>query len=388
MYVRQTMLMLALVTVLGATGGCAGCLGLGDRPDDNARTNPDGDHAPWDGGGADAADGGRSGDDAGGGEREDGGGQEDDGGATEDAGDRDTGEVERDMSTAVCGNSSIEAAEACDDGNTADGDYCAADCSAETGSCGDATQQDNEACDDGNVEDGDYCAADCQTVTGSCGDGTTQANENCDDGSTTDCVGTHDGGDGTCVAGGTCSAGYVPDANGNCVANPTGLSVPCQNGPGWTLFRVHYDNGSTSARVDVWDATCSYSFGNQACNVQEVCRGFCEVERTSQGYPVFTSSNYFRARFNVNGLSFTEAAVYIQARSYATSSSTYYEVWSPLYGGLEAGPVDQDFVYDWYGLDWTGFLFPSDDPGLTAIQIYGGRGSGSLAVKAVELCVQ
>jgi len=90
----------------------------------------------------------------------------------------------------------------------------------------------------------------------------------------------------------------------------------------------------------------------------------------------------------VAGLSFTKAAVHIQARSYATASSTYYRVWSPLYGGLVNGPVDNDWIYDWYALDWTGHLVPSDPPGLTAIQIYANQGSGKLAVQAVELCVQ
>jgi cysteine-rich repeat protein len=328
----------------------------------------------------------QEGEDAGGGSGDDGGGERDSGAMDDAGGGTDAGDGGT-TDPPVCGDSVIDTGETCDDGNTAGGDYCSADCMSETGACGDSTLQDNEACDDGNTADGDYCSADCQSVTGSCGDGTLQQNENCDDGVTADCDGTHDGGDGTCVPAGTCSDGYVLDG-ADCIANPTGLSVPCQNGPGWTVFRVHYDSGSTSARVDVWDATCTYSFGNQACNVQEICPGFCDVDTTSQGYPVFTSSDYFRARFSVNGLSFTQAAVYIQARSYATSSSTYFDVWSPLYGGKEGGPVDQDFVYDWYGLDWTGYLFPSDDPGLTAIQIYGGRGSGSLAVKAVELCVQ
>ena len=127
---------------------------------------------------------------------------------------------------------------------------------------------------------------------------------------------------------------------------------------------------------------------NSACNVYAIYPGFGEVGYTSQGYPVLTTSNYLRVRFSVSGLSFTSAAVYIQARSYATAASTYFDIWSPLYGGLNAGPVDNDWVYDWYGVDWTGFLHPSDSPSLTAIQIYGAQGSGKLAVRAVELCVQ
>jgi hypothetical protein len=168
--------------------------------------------------------------------------------------------------------------------------------------------------------------------------------------------------------------------------NTTGLSVPCQNGPGWTLFRFHYGGGNKSAQIDVWDASCSYSFApNSACNVREVYPGFGSVSYTSQGYPIFTTTQYLRVRFSAAGLSFSKAKVYLQARSYATSSSTNFRVWSPLYGQQIGGPVDNDWVYDWYGVDWTGYLYPSDKPSLTAIQVY--AQSGKLAVKAVELCV-
>jgi hypothetical protein len=171
--------------------------------------------------------------------------------------------------------------------------------------------------------------------------------------------------------------------------NTTGLTVPCQHGPGYTLFRFHYGGGSTSPGIDVWDATCSYSYApGSACNIYAVYPGFGSVSYTSEGYPILTTSEYLRVRFSVAGLSFTKAAVYIAARSYSTSASTDYAVWSPIYGGLVTGPVDNDWIYDWYGLDWTGYLDPSDSPSLTAIQIYADQGSGELAVKAVELCVQ
>lgn len=171
--------------------------------------------------------------------------------------------------------------------------------------------------------------------------------------------------------------------------NPTGLPVPCKQGPGWTLFRFHYGGGGTSPSIDVWDASCSYSYApGSACNVYAVYPGFGSVSYTSQGYPILTTSEYLRVRFSVSGLSFTKAAVYIQARSYATAASTYYRVWSPLYGDKTGGPVDNDWIYDWYGLDWSGYLTPNDPASLTAIQIYAGQGSGQLAVQAVELCVQ
>ncbi len=86
----------------------------------------------------------------------------------------------------TCGDGRREGSEACDDGNTVDGDYCAAGCDAVTGRCGDGQRQDNEACDDGNTVDGDHCAAGCGAVTGRCGDGQRQDNEACDDGNDVD----------------------------------------------------------------------------------------------------------------------------------------------------------------------------------------------------------
>lgn len=254
--------------------------------------------------------------------------------------------------------------------------------------CGNGIIEPFESCDDGNVDDGDYCSASCGDVTGRCGDGVVQDNETCDDGQTQSCLNTNDGGDGRCVAMGTCSPGYSM-TEGMCKpTNTTGLTEPCQNGPGYTLLRFSFSNNSTSASVDVWDASCSYSFANQACNVQVVYPGFGSVSRTSEGYPILTSTHYLRARFSVAGLSFTQATLWVQARSYSTGSSTQTRAWSPLYGDVFGGPVDNDFTYDWYALDWSQHLFPTDNPNLTAFQIYAHQGSGSLATRAVELCVE
>ena len=197
-----------------------------------------------------------------------------------------------------------------------------------------------------------------RTDDGAADDGAT------DDGSTDDGA----AGDGAAGDGGT----------------PPGFTEPCANGQGWTLFRFHYDD-SYSARLDVWNPTCDYSLApGSACNVYPVNT----QELVHDGYALLVNfSDYIRVRFNVNGLSFSQAAVYVQARSYATSSSTSIEVWSPLYGSAFGGPVDNDWTFDWYQIEWTGFLYPGDDPDLTAIQIYPYQGSNSLAVHAVELCV-
>ncbi len=79
--------------------------------------------------------------------------------------------------TPVCGDGGRQLGEACDDGNTAAGDGCSADCEREI--CGDGKVVGAEACDDGNRTDDDGCSATCQVER--CGDGIVQANEACDD---------------------------------------------------------------------------------------------------------------------------------------------------------------------------------------------------------------
>ncbi len=82
----------------------------------------------------------------------------------------------------VCGDRNKEGVEACDDGNTIDGDGCSSACTLEpdcsTGTCaskcGDGVKLPPESCDDGNTVDGDGCSHDCQVEAGfSCTDVTT-----------------------------------------------------------------------------------------------------------------------------------------------------------------------------------------------------------------------
>ncbi|MEE2789452.1 MAG: DUF4215 domain-containing protein, partial [Myxococcota bacterium] len=76
---------------------------------------------------------------------------------------------------ARCGDAVTQPGEACDDGNTSDGDGCSSDCHAiEAGwrcdempcttVCGDGQTVGSEACDDGNTANGDGCAADCRVI--------------------------------------------------------------------------------------------------------------------------------------------------------------------------------------------------------------------------------
>ncbi len=169
---------------------------------------------------------------------------------------------------------------------------------------------------------------------------------------------------------------------------PMGLSEPCENGSGWTVFRFRYSNLSTSAQIQVWDASCDYSFApNSACNVREVTQGMGDINRTSEGFPIATSSNYIRVRYSVEDLQFDSAEVHLQARSVSTSASTNYELWSPIYGSVFGGPVSVGFDTEWHTADWSNHLSPTDEPAMTAIQIYAQGGSNQLAIESVELCV-
>lgn len=76
-------------------------------------------------------------------------------------------------------NGTVDAGEACDDGNTSQTDACLNDCT--NAFCGDThVRAGFEACDDGNANNCDGCRNDCQgTVTG-CGDGFVCPPETCD----------------------------------------------------------------------------------------------------------------------------------------------------------------------------------------------------------------
>ncbi len=64
----------------------------------------------------------------------------------------------------LCGDGIVDAGEACDDGNWADGDGCEADCTETPALCGDGVVQPGEGCDDGNLDDTDGCTTVCEAV--------------------------------------------------------------------------------------------------------------------------------------------------------------------------------------------------------------------------------
>ena len=79
---------------------------------------------------------------------------------------------------ALCGNGLLDVGEACDDGNTVDGDECTAICQR-PGMCGNGDVEPGEDCDDGNTAEGDACTPAC--LLPRCGDGFLGPGEDCDD---------------------------------------------------------------------------------------------------------------------------------------------------------------------------------------------------------------
>ena len=128
----------------------------------------------------------------------------------------------------TCLNGLPDPGEACDDGNTTNGDGCDNNCTVTA--CGNGIATSGETCDDGNVIDDDGCDSNC-TLT-SCGNGIVSLGETCDDGNAIDddgcdsnCTVTACGNeiitsgevcdDGNLVSGDDCDSNCTPTACGN-----------------------------------------------------------------------------------------------------------------------------------------------------------------------------
>jgi len=158
----------------------------------------------------------------------------------------------------TCGDGNVDAGEVCDDGNTANGDGCRADCTLEL--CGDGVNDPGEMCDDGNTANGDGCRSNCTAEL--CGDGIRDASEQCDDGNTAN----GDGCDAACrvepdpVCGdGNLDAGEQCD-DGN-TANGDGCDAVCQLEPDPVCGDGNLDAGEqcddgNTANGDGCDAVC------------------------------------------------------------------------------------------------------------------------------------
>ncbi len=197
-----------------------------------------------------------------------------------------------------CGDGQTTGPEACDDGNTVDGDGCSADCllvepnylcptrgPCHLIECGDGIADWPEQCDDGNDQAGDGCSADCSAKEPGyfcpygggacheiiCGDGVPEWPEECDDGNdqagdgcSADCLAWEPGyycpydggpclehicGDGIVVGSEDCDDGNIDDGDG--------CSADCEDvEPGYTCP----NNGGACSPVTCGDGTWTPPF--------------------------------------------------------------------------------------------------------------------------------
>lgn len=214
----------------------------------------------------------------------------------------------------VCGDGVVVTGEACDDGNTANGNGCSATCTVEIGftcagmpsvcttSCGDGAKASTEGCDDGNVTAGDGCSASCTVELGwtcsgatpsvcvmrtpRCGDGFVDAPELCDDGNLlpfdgcssncrpdwTEVEPNEDGSPstgGSGITGNDVNATAITNANNNgarlASQGSTGILATLSPAGDEDVFAITNDTSSSvTVRLDVWNRASGYGY-NAVC---------------------------------------------------------------------------------------------------------------------------
>ena len=178
------------------------------------------------------------------------------------------GDSDGDLPPGLCGDGILTPDEACDDGDTDDGDGCAGNCrSMDAGyscqppgepcspiaRCGDGLPSLPEHCDDGDRDNGDGCSGDCRVEIGwqcsgapstctptVCGNSNIEGTESCDDGNgipfdgcSAACQQEPDCGSGQCVS--ACGDGFVIDEqcdDGNRI-DGDGCSSTCEKEEGF-----------------------------------------------------------------------------------------------------------------------------------------------------------
>ena len=241
----------------------------------------------------------------------------------------------------ACGNGTVEAGEACDDGNTATGDGCDNSCLLEIGEpcsngpqcasgvcntgamppvcappsgCGNGSLDAGEACDDGNNNNGDGCNASClledlepctdnsQCASNACdtlgsntcepadmcGNGTVETGEACDDGGTAN----GDGCNSTCEL----ENGEPCNNNNQCASNACDTlgSNTCEPanscGNGTEEAGEYCDDGNT-ANGDGCNASCELEDGQPCADGTQCASGVCDTVGSNTCEPANTCGN-------------------------------------------------------------------------------------------------
>jgi len=169
-----------------------------------------------------------------------------------------------------CGNGALDAGEQCDDGNTASGDGCDANCT--TTSCGNGVVTAGEPCDDGNDVNADCCSNTCQSAS---------PGSSCDlDGNL--CTADQCNGSGGCTAteqavqcddGNQCNGNESCNPLSGCIAGTTPNPLPsacsgcCSTGASSCTGPIDAAGCSSVEGTFVDNATC----GDGVCNANAVC---------------------------------------------------------------------------------------------------------------------
>ncbi|MCC6747464.1 MAG: hypothetical protein IT371_07390 [Deltaproteobacteria bacterium] len=170
----------------------------------------------------------------------------------------------------------------------------------------------------------------------------------------------------------------APRRDSGSVATP-----PCVTGQGVAAYRFHFGPSGTYATLDAW--------GLRSTAWWEVVPVWADSQLVDQNQSLHlgSSSAYVRVRWSFDGIqSFTKGSLCIQARSYSTGTSSKFRPWSPIHGDTVSGLVSV-YPYAWYCVDWTNFMSVNDQAGLLGYRLYpDSYGAASLAIHAVELCLQ
>lgn len=158
---------------------------------------------------------------------------------------------------------------------------------------------------------------------------------------------------------------------------------PCSNGPGRVLWRLSWPAGQGGyARVDAWAAACAYSLADPACSLSGEPHNYASF---GPGIVFNSTTDYFRVRFSVAGLSFTSATLYLAAHADG-SGLPRLQVQSQLHGEYLFQPTVPISTHRLYAIDWSAYLAPTDTPSLTAVTLR--PMPTGVAVSDLELCVQ
>jgi fibro-slime domain-containing protein len=240
-----------------------------------------------------------------------------------------SGPAPLDSGPMVCGNGALTRDEACDDGNTGEGDGCSADCRAiETGyscqppgeacrriaRCGDAIVAASEACDDGNGDDADGCSARCKVEVGykcdgepsacsatTCGDAQKEGVEGCDDGNalpfdgcSASCQTEPDCGAGACTS--QCGDGLVlnEDCDDGNAKDGDGCSASCAVEDGFTCTTetsCEMRDGQCILRVPAIFRDFAESHADFGIGCGMLVTGVVAAQLSAEGKPVLANGS-------------------------------------------------------------------------------------------------